>query len=61
MQPFTGSFTVPSFATPSGENEHIRHVTRDIYEIRWGRNVKNVTRVKAPEGFWSNAYLDLAL
>jgi len=61
MQPFTGSFTVPAFASPSEVDTHIRHVTRDIYELRWGRNVKNVTKIKAPEGFWSNAFLDLEL
>lgn len=36
----------------------IRHVTNDIWHIQIGDNGEYVTMIKAPEGFWKEAYLD---
>jgi hypothetical protein len=52
--PFDDYFVMPSFV--EGYASVIRHVTRDIYDI----DGEYVTMIKAPKGFWSDAYLDVS-
>jgi hypothetical protein len=45
-------FVIPSFVSSWGK--YIRHITKDVYDI----DGEYVTMIKAPKGFWTDAYLD---
>ena len=57
---FNGSFDVPFRATTTGEKGYIEHINEDLYELRTGKRHDYFTLVKAPKGFWSNAFLSLS-
>jgi len=57
MEQFTDNYKVPSWASGTGKDEYIIHITNDIYRI----GNEYMRKVKAPQGFWSNAFLDIGL